>query len=205
MGEESQEFLTTQLITYLGNKRALLAFIGEGLEIVKRRLNKGRVTSFDVFSGSGIVSRFLKKYSEHLVVNDLEGYSEIINRCYLTNRSEFDQELFDHWFAHLSSHLEGELVADGFINELYAPKQMAAIGAGERCFFTPRNARYLDTALPLIQEMPEELHPFFIAPLLSEASIHANTAGVFKGFYKNRHGPRPIRGDQSRCACADSR
>jgi len=187
VGEESQEFLTTQLITYLGNKRALLAFIGEGLEIVKRRLNKGRVTSFDVFSGSGIVSRFLKKYSEHLVVNDLEGYSEIINRCYLTNRSEFDQELFDHWFAHLSSHLEGELVADGFINELYAPKQMGAIGAGERCFFTPRNARYLDTALPLIQEMPEELHPFFIAPLLSEASIHANTAGVFKGFYKNRH------------------
>ncbi|HSG82030.1 MAG TPA: DNA adenine methylase, partial [Gemmatimonadota bacterium] len=26
-----------------------------------------------------------------------------------------------------------------------------------------------------------------LGPLLSEASIHANTAGVFKGFYKNRH------------------
>jgi adenine-specific DNA-methyltransferase len=28
--------------------------------------------------------------------------------------------------------------------------------------------------------------PFFLAPLLSEASIHSNTSGVFKGFYKNR-------------------
>jgi adenine-specific DNA-methyltransferase len=26
-----------------------------------------------------------------------------------------------------------------------------------------------------------------LGPLLSEASVHANTAGVFKGFYKNRH------------------
>ena len=27
---------------------------------------------------------------------------------------------------------------------------------------------------------------YFLAPLLSEASIHANTSGVFKGFYKNK-------------------
>lgn len=186
MTEESQDFLTQQLITYIGNKRALLGFIGEGLEIVKRRLDKGRVHSFDVFSGSGIVSRFLKKYSERLVVNDLEAYAEVINSCYLTNRSEFDEALFTHWFEYLSAHLEGELVADGFINELYAPKEMAAIGAGERCFFTPRNARYLDTALRLVEDVPQGLRHFFIAPLLSEASIHANTAGVFKGFYKNR-------------------
>ncbi len=185
VGEESQEFLTKQLITYIGNKRALLDFIAEGLEIVKQRLNKGRVHSFDVFSGSGIVSRFLKKYSNRLLVNDLEVYSEIINRCYLTNRDNFDGAHFEHWFEHLSAHLEGELVADGFIHELYAPKDMAAIKAGERCFFTPRNARYLDTALRLIEDVPQELRHFFIAPLLSEASIHANTSGVFKGFYKN--------------------
>ena len=183
--DESQDFLTKQLITYIGNKRALLDFIGEGLEIVKKRLNKGRVHSFDVFSGSGIVARYLKKYSDRLVVNDLEVYSELINRCYLTNRSEFDQELFDYWFEHLNSHLNRDLVADGFIHELYAPKDMDAIQLGERCFFTPRNARYLDTALMLAEDIPEELRHFFIAPLLSEASIHANTSGVFKGFYKN--------------------
>lgn len=34
----------------------------------------------------------------------------------------------------------------------------------------------------------EEVRPYFIAPLLAEASVHTNTSGVFKGFYKDRHG-----------------
>jgi adenine-specific DNA-methyltransferase len=34
--------------------------------------------------------------------------------------------------------------------------------------------------------VPENYKKYFLAPLLSEASIHANTSGVFKGFYKNR-------------------
>jgi adenine-specific DNA-methyltransferase len=183
--DDNQDYLTKQLITYLGNKRALLNFIGEGVEIVKRKLNKQKISSFDVFSGSGIVSRFLKKYSDLLIVNDLEKYAEIISRCYLTNKSDFDEDLYDYWFEYLSSNLEKGLREDGFINELYAPKDLNAIKEGERCFYTPRNAKYLDTALFYIQDIPEELRHFFIAPLLSEASIHANTSGVFKGFYKN--------------------
>jgi adenine-specific DNA-methyltransferase len=45
---------------------------------------------------------------------------------------------------------------------------------------------YIDTLRQLIEELPDSEKKYFIAPLLSEASIHANTAGVFKGFYKNR-------------------
>ena len=37
----------------------------------------------------------------------------------------------------------------------------------------------------MIGELPAALQPFFLGPLLSEASVHANTAGVFKGFYKD--------------------
>ena len=47
---------------------------------------------------------------------------------------------------------------------------------------------YLDTARRAIAAMPEPLQHFFLAPLLVEASIHTNTSGVFKGFYKNRNG-----------------
>ena len=32
----------------------------------------------------------------------------------------------------------------------------------------------------------EELKKFFLAPLVTEASIHVNTSGVFKGFYKDK-------------------
>jgi adenine-specific DNA-methyltransferase len=45
---------------------------------------------------------------------------------------------------------------------------------------------YIDTARQLIGGIPEDQQKFFIAPLLSEASIHANTSGGFKGFYKNK-------------------
>jgi adenine-specific DNA-methyltransferase len=45
---------------------------------------------------------------------------------------------------------------------------------------------YIDTARQLIDRIPAQHQKYFIAPLLSEASIHANTSGVFKGFYKNR-------------------
>ena len=54
-------------------------------------------------------------------------------------------------------------------------------------FYTVENAAFLDSARQYIAELSPELQPFFLGPLLSEASIHANTAGVFKGFYKNKH------------------
>ena len=37
-----------------------------------------------------------------------------------------------------------------------------------------------------MDELPCESKRLLMGPLLSEASVHANTAGVFKGFYKDR-------------------
>jgi len=45
---------------------------------------------------------------------------------------------------------------------------------------------YIDTVRQLLERLPERERNYFLAPLLSEASIHANTSGVFKGFYKNK-------------------
>ena len=53
--DESQEYLTEQILTYLGNKRALLPFLGAGVAAVKEALGKARISFFDAFSGSGIV------------------------------------------------------------------------------------------------------------------------------------------------------
>ena len=51
--EEDPRFLTEQIVTYLGNKRSLLHFLGTGLEQVKKRLGKERLKAGDLFSGSG--------------------------------------------------------------------------------------------------------------------------------------------------------
>ena len=87
---EKKEYLTQQLITYLGNKRSLLGFIGRGINKVQKRLHKEKIKMFDVFSGSGVVARFFKQFSELLIVNDLENFSKVINECYLSNESDLD-------------------------------------------------------------------------------------------------------------------
>ena len=63
---ENPDYLSRQLITYLGNKRALLGNIGVAVEQVKRRLGRNKLRVFDAFSGSGVVSRFLKAHASYL-------------------------------------------------------------------------------------------------------------------------------------------
>ncbi len=194
--KENPEYLQNQLITYIGNKRALLDFIGSGVYEVQTYLGKSKLTCLDIFAGSGIVSRYLKQYSNAITVNDLENYSCIINRCYLSDKSKIDMEGLKQLHSSLCKKIDRKMSAleksdsgfksAGFISELYAPADEDSIEKGERCFYTPYNAAYLDVARQLIEkEVPPELQDYFIAPLLSEASIHANTAGIFKGFYKN--------------------
>jgi adenine-specific DNA-methyltransferase len=182
---EKHEFLTQQLITYIGNKRALLDFIGNGVKKVQKKLKKDKISTFDVFSGSGIVARYFKQFSELLIVNDLEKYSAIINQCYLSNEHEIDITALKKYHSDIIEKLERDLKR-GIISELYAPQNDEKIEAHERVFYTVRNAMYIDTARQLIGEIPAAEQKYFLAPLLSEASIHANTSGVFKGFYKNK-------------------
>lgn len=195
--DENSQYLTEQLITYIGNKRALLGFIEQGVTLVQQCLGGKKLTVFDVFSGSGIVSRFFKKYASHIYANDMEQYASIISSCYLANKSELNSKKLKSYYAQLNnicaerikSALDGNgkvVTPPGFISELYAPHNLNHIRKGERCFYTPYNACYLDIMRQSITELvPEELQQYFIAPLLSEASVHANTGGIFKGFYKN--------------------
>jgi adenine-specific DNA-methyltransferase len=182
---ENEVYLSRQLITYIGNKRNLLDFIGRALEKVKRRLGKKKLRLFDVFSGSGVVARYFKRDAELLLVNDLEAYTEVINRCYLANVSELDIPALRSLHEGLLARLRDKPLRRGFISELYAPEEDTRIKPRERVFYTSRNARYLDTARQYIDEIEEPFRRFFLAPLLAEASVHANTAGVFKGFYKD--------------------
>jgi len=182
---EKEEFLTRQLITCIGNKRALLGFIGSGIGKVQKKLNKNKLKTFDVFSGSGIVARYLKQFSQLLIVNDLEKYSALINDCYLSNESELDFSLLREYYRELVSESNKGLIK-GIISKIYAPNDDKNIQEHERVFYTSRNAMYIDTVRQLIERIPQNDQKYFLAPLLSEASIHANTAGVFKGFYKNK-------------------
>jgi len=76
---------------------------------------------------------------------------------------------------------------EGIITRDYAPQNTKKILAGERCFYTRENALIIDTLRKYISEnIPEEIQVYCLVPLLNKASINVNTAGVFKGFYKDK-------------------
>lgn len=177
---------TTQLITYIGNKRSLLPFINRGIERVKKELAKRELVILDGFSGSGAVARLLKYHAAQLWVNDTEDYCEILNKCYLANRSSVDTNYIASRIAWLNEKRLRRYRVAGFIERNYAPRDDNNVQPDERVFYTNRNARIIDNLRGLIHERtPENVRHFFLAPLIVKASIHANTSGVFKGFHKN--------------------
>ena len=184
---ENKDFLTTQIITYIGNKRALIKNIEQEIQIISNQLNKSKLVCADIFSGSGIVSRMMKKYSKILIANDLENYSSVINSCYLTNKSDYPQEICTELRNQIKESCANKKI-EGIITQNYAPKDDNNIKKGERVFYTHQNALLIDTYRNLIDKivLEDDLKRFFLAPLITQASIHVNTSGVFKGFYKDK-------------------
>lgn len=186
--EENKDFLTTQIITYLGNKRSLINDIEKEVEIISKKLGKEKMICADIFSGSGIVARMLKKHSKELIVNDLENYSTTINSCYLINKIDYPSEECRELRNQIESLCKRKKYS-GIISRNYAPKNDSNILKGERVFYTHENAVLIDTYRKLIDDVVKEdrIKQFFLAPLITEASIHVNTSGVFKGFYKDKN------------------
>lgn len=184
---KSKDYLADDLLTYIGNKRALLPLIESGLERIKACLGKPCLSCLDLFSGSGAVSRLMKSHASHLVSNDFEDYAEAVNQCYLANRSDFDEAAYNEARMTLLDQIARDW-RRGLIAKHYAPNDDHNIQPGERVFFTRRNAEFIDTARQHIDGIEDCLKVFFLAPLIVRASIHNNTGGVFKGFYKNRRG-----------------
>lgn len=185
--EEDARYLTEQIITYLGNKRALLDFIGRGVRHVRKRMGNRKLRCWDAFSGSGIVARYLRQHAVELYVNDLEDYARVLNECYQSNHSAVDKKALRHELEKMLARVQDDR-EPGLIARLYAPQDDENIKPGERVFFTRRNALYIDAVRRAIEDMPRTLQVYALAPLLVEASIHNNTSGVFKGFYKDAAG-----------------
>jgi adenine-specific DNA-methyltransferase len=184
---ENPTYLKGQLITYIGNKRSLLTLIEKAVAQVQCELDGKRLRTLDAFSGSGVVSRLLKSRSSFIYTNDIEDYAREISQCYLTNLSdvpwaEVDQ-ITDRMLSAVSVPNDAE---PGFFERLYAPVDEDNITSDDRVFYTKDNAKRLDTFRRILEDYDGALRTLILGPLLSEASVHANTSGVFKGFYKDR-------------------
>lgn len=174
------DYLKDQIITYIGNKRKILPFIERSLN----QIGIKDYTFLDLFSGSGIVSRLAKVHgAKKIIANDLEYYSMVLNSVFLRNEEGNKKE-----FEEMKQYILSKPLWEGWVCENYAPKDDNDIQRGERCFYTRENALLIDSYIESLKELPCEVADMFLAPLIYEASVHTNTSGVFKGFYKNKQG-----------------
>ena len=148
-----KDYLSTQLITYIGNKRTLLPFIKNAIVLIKSKIQKEKIDFLDLFSGTGIVSRMVREHANIIHCNDLEKYSEITNRCYQTNQADINDKELTNTLKKLNRIIENNLTP-GFIYDLYSPKNDQDIQYGERVFYTNLNAIFLDTFCQNIHLIP---------------------------------------------------
>ena len=175
------DYIFQNLITYIGNKRKLLTYIEQEIISIKIILTQPTLSTFDGFMGSGVISRMFKYHSHLLIGNDLENYSYIINQCYLAQPSTSDIQKIHACIDELNTM---EYTTSGIITGNYSPKNTYDIKDGERAFYTHENAIIIDSIRYSINNYDDVYKCYLLAPLLTKASIHTNTSGVFKGFHK---------------------
>lgn len=208
----STDYLTRQLIAYIGNKRRILGFLYRIFRILGER---HRLTSFaDPFAGSGAVARLARKMGLEVYANDWEEYSRVINSAYLRSRPADMEDLFRDKGG-LEKVLDDLNALQGppkrpYISAHYAPRDTAdADYRTERLFYTRENALFIDRVREKIEEWyPEDAagrssagdpdpgaglssesrcsraRDVLLSLLLYEAATHVNTSGVFKAYHK---------------------
>jgi len=182
--KESQDYLTKQIITYKGNKRKHLPYIEYFIKIIKEHLNKRKLIFFDPFSGSGVICRFMKQHSKYIISNDIEPYTIPISKCYLSNYSTINHKDLHYWWNYIKTHRKS-CTTPGFIKELYAPKNDGEITKNDLAYYTNYNAKRIDQYRQLIGLIPhEQIRNLLLGPLLYQATVRANTAGIFSSFFK---------------------
>lgn len=180
------QFIFQTMLTCIGNKRKLTHHIRAIADQVRAALKKDKLSILDGFAGSTVVSRTLSFIADNLYTNDMELYAHSMAKCYLQTPSPPDQTRVQAHITAMNTLAQSGPYTAGILCKLYAPKDTTNIQEGERCFYTRENALIIDTLRQYIHNHVEpHLQDYCLAPLLNRASIHTNTAGVFKGFYKN--------------------
>lgn len=207
------EYLTEQIITYLGNKRKLIGFIDETVDKIianneyLKNKNVKDISFIDIFAGSGIVSRYSKLKGFKTYSNDLELYSKLIQDVLIgVNENElngiFKNSVLNLNLKSTSFYVDNDNYQTilNYLNSLndvqdsnnlywsihYAPKDTNNPNfETERLFYTQENARRLDAIVEQIESnnFTNIEKKIIQASLMYKMTKHINTSGTMKGFH----------------------
>lgn len=204
-------------LTYLGNKRKLLKEIHDQIKTITP---SGVV--LDLFSGSGVVSWYLREQGYSVLANDIAPYSyhlNVANLEYTPDTLQSAHPDLDKLIARINALTEPLPGAEYFSN--YYSENPAT--KYQRLYYTRRNGLFLDAALHEIHNLRDkDKKSLLLSDLLYKMSKHVNTNGHFKTFHKefggltNKHDveritapivierPEPSNGPVGKAYCLDA-
>lgn len=177
-------FINQPMLTCIGNKRKLVGNIQQVVSDLNKSNSKIKI--FDGFAGSNVVARSLIHHCKDIYVNDMEPYSYIMAKCIFEKPTKEQISKIKTHIEKMNKLAETGPYVKGIITKNYCPESTEDIKEGERCFYTNENGLIIDTLRDYIDKVDSYIQHYLLGPLLIKASIHTNTAGVFKGFYKDK-------------------
>lgn len=173
-GEEQEEI---HRLNYIGSKFQLIDWLFETMKLHVPSFENKKIA--DLFSGTGIVSYFLRKEKAITISNDAELYSYYITRsfsecCYTDSCKDIIETI--------NKELKEGKKETGFITKNYSPYEDC-----ERMFFTIDNAQKIDYIRKRIEEFTTDFNDktFLIASLLYSADSISNVPAVYGCYLKN--------------------
>ncbi len=180
------DYVFSQLIPYIGNKRRLLHLLGQALDFTGVDASG---TLVDLFAGSTVVSRWAKRRGMRVIANDWEPYAQQIALGTVVQNAP-------PAFAALG----GACRAFELLNTLPPTRGYFATNLcpaddeqpdvrRERMFFTQANGRRIDAIGEQIEtwraagEIDDVDRAYLLSAFIYAVSYASNTSGVFKGFH----------------------
>jgi len=188
----TDEYVFSQLIPYIGNKRKLLDIIHEAILITG--VEDGSFV--DLFSGSTVVARFAKQLGFRVLANDWEHYSEqiaigsvVINEVPSFEKLDGCENAF--------KMLNGAKPIEDYITKHLCPNDDDNLDhEKDRLFFMRKNGMKIDAMREMIstwldeEKITSEEFGYLMVSFLYSVSYVSNTSGVFKGFHRGWGGSK---------------
>lgn len=182
----TDDYIYSQLIPYIGNKRRLLPLIARA--VASTSCAGG--TFVDLFTGSTVVARMAKTLGYRVVANDWEPYSfEIARGTVALNAPPAFERLGGA--AHVFETLNSLAPMHGYIAQHLCPRSTESPDPEtERMFFTRENGEQIDAMREQIAAWENEgrltsaERAYVLAAFAYAVSYVSNTSGVFKGFHR---------------------
>ena len=182
----TDDYIFSQLIPYIGNKRKLLGLIQQALH--KTGIGP-EATFLDVFAGSGVVSRMAKRMGFRVIANDWEPYSFEISKCCIQCNEAPEFRSIGGYDGALT-RLNTLAPVEDWITKHLCPSDDGNYDIlTDRLFYTRTNGMIVDAMRIEVAQWEDAglISPLekacLLTPMLYQASYTSNTSGVFKGFH----------------------